>query len=132
MQKIPPRYLVNPGAIETSTWTPRIFQFVLGHSCKNYLNSLWLGTVWNVLTLPFRLVEEVLQPLFNFQFTKSVFSTVGFVATVPVLFWFGITGRLMGINVSKEQAMTSIVLPPSMVTQLLVPTPLILDLQAVA
>lgn len=48
----PPHTIVNPYA-QSSRWTGDDWCVVSGHN-PNWLNSAWLGTVWNVVCLPQR------------------------------------------------------------------------------
>lgn len=115
---LPPRFIISPAAIRTSFWTPRIFQIVCCHENPSYLNSFWLGTVWNVATLPFRAVTEVVWPLFNFRLFPALVSALLLPVTFILMFFYGITGRVASLSVTLEQRMSSLILTPEKSQQL--------------
>jgi len=83
------------------SWTPSYVQYRLGKN-KNYLNSLWLGTVWAFLTLPEILLFNLIVPSFARPRTVLVrhWSTLVLLIKLPV---FGLLGRVSSENVSIEE-----------------------------
>lgn len=110
--KMPPRYIINPVATPRSLWAPEIYQTVCGYRNPSYLNSLWLGMVWPVLALPYRVVREVLWPLFNFDFSTALLSLVMLPVTVGYNFLRCVTGHVMAIEATIDQVTNAIILSP--------------------
>lgn len=108
----PPRYVISPAAIVKSMWTPKVHQFIVGHPNPSYINSVWLGTGWNLFSLPYRVVTEVLNPLLNFRFGRTIMCAITLPLTVLVIFWHGINGRAQGASVSIDEAIASVILTP--------------------
>lgn len=108
-----PTCLINPVSSTEVMWSPHVYQMVLGHKNPSYLNSLWLGTVWNLLLLPFRVAIEVLWPLFNFELQLMCLS----LWYVPVgsfrLLASSLSGHAMGLRISCEQMVSGRVLTPA-------------------
>lgn len=111
-KKNPPAYLINPKAIKRSFWTPEVYQLIIGHRNPNYLHSVWLGTAWSLLSLPYRVFREVLVPLFHFRF-GSLFTSLQVLPTSMVyLFLLGLAGRVMSANLPIHVVMQSLILTP--------------------
>jgi hypothetical protein len=105
-----PEYIINPVANYSPVWLPEVYQLCLGSGNIHYFNSLWLGTVWNLLSLPMRLILSVGVPLFNFRFL-TVFANLFVVLLSVVVFLFaGVFGILVSLPVTREQAKNGIVL----------------------
>lgn len=107
-----PLYMINPVAFQESFWAPDVFQLILGHKNKNYLNSLWLGTGWIALSLPQRVLYEVVLPLVNFRFGMALISCFRLPASSMLIFWNGICGTLGSVGIGLGQIVKSIVLTP--------------------
>lgn len=92
-----PNLLLNP-AVAALCWTPEAFQYVYFPNPR-YLNSLWLGTVWNVTLLPTRIFQEVINPLLRGYLT---FPLIHLFVTMPisvgVFFLRGLIGRCRAVN----------------------------------
>lgn len=110
--KAPPRYIINPIAAPRPLWAPEIYQTVCGYRNPSYLNSLWLGLVWPVLALPYRVFREVLWPLFNFDFGTALGSIAGLPASMAWNLLRCVTGHVMAIDVTVDQVTDAIVLCP--------------------
>lgn len=99
-----PTYVINPALAPTSwqgdTWGMRAFPN------RSWINSFYLGTVWNFMITPQRIWHELLRPIGRGDFGM-------FARNVPMLFVFafvwmylGVTGRLVmlpyGIDVVAD------------------------------
>ena len=111
-KKNPPAYLINPKAIKRSFWTPEVYQLIVGHRNPNYLHSVWLGTAWSVLSLPYRVFRELVVPLFHFDFGTFAESLWGLPVSLVYLLIQGLFGRVMSVNMSIEVSMKSLILTP--------------------
>lgn len=99
MSKIkPPSYIINPVAITQSFWTPEIFQYVIGRGNSSYLNSVWLGTGWQILALPYRAFYEILVPLFNFRFVTALVSMLVIPVSMLMIFLHSLFGQIKAVN----------------------------------
>jgi hypothetical protein len=85
----------------TMSWTPGFHQYRLGKN-RDYLNSLWLGTAWAILTLPEILLFNLIVPSFVRPSTALVrlWSTLVLLIRLPV---FGLLGRVLSENVTIEE-----------------------------
>lgn len=90
---------------------PEIFQVFFIHRNKNYINSLWLGVGWNLLSLPYRVFTEIVKPIFHFN-PVAILSFAVIPVTMWLILWHGITGRLSAAPITLEHAMSSIILTP--------------------
>lgn len=112
--KKPPRYIINPMAAREPLWLPHVWQMAVADARNpSYLNSLWLGTVYNLMLVPQRLFSETLVSLFNFQLGKCLFSLFAIPVSVLLFLIMGLSGRLAGINVTLEQAANALILKPA-------------------
>lgn len=107
-----PRYAINPQAQKRSIWTPEIYQLVLGQGCTGYLNSVWLGTIWNLILMPSRFLVEVVWNVFNFRFQQALFSLLMLLPTSLWLVYMGLRGSLRVVPITAEIAARSIILSP--------------------
>lgn len=107
-----PRYIINPAAVVKSLWMPEIYQITLRHQNRNYLNSLWIGAVWSMLSLPGRIFSELLVPLFNFRFRQVALSIVGIPLSLFYIFWYGITGRVVAVPMTIQESVFGKILTP--------------------
>ena len=104
--------MINPVAFNESFWAPDVFQLVVGHRNKSYLNSLWLGTGWIVLSLPQRVLCEIVLPLVCLRPGICLSSCLSLPASTLVIFISGIRGLLGSVNLGIHQIVKSIVLTP--------------------
>lgn len=110
MRKKSPRYVINPAASIKSVWFPGIHQILLDRPNKNYFNSLWIGTAGNALSLPYRLVDEVVIPLFNFRFLFAAIAVVAVPVSTLVVMISGIAGNASGMDISMDERIAGVVL----------------------
>lgn len=106
----PPRFVINPRAIGRLYWSPKVYQHIFGHLNRSYLNSLWLGIIWNILTLPYRVVMQILWPIFNFEFGFALMGVLAVPASFILISFFGLMGRLISLPISVEIRMNAMVL----------------------
>ena len=112
MKSFFPRYIINPAAVTKSIWMPEIYQITLKHQNRNYLNSLWIGVGWSVLSLPARIFSELLVPLFNFRFSQVVLSAVAIPMSLFYVFWYGVTGRVVAVPMTIQENLFGQILTP--------------------
>ncbi len=113
MNITPPRYIVNPAAALKPMWFPGIHQMVLDRPNRSYLNSLWIGTGGNLLSLPYRVATEIVSPLFNFRLLYAAAAIALVPLTTLALLVSGLRGRLSGVDVTLEERMDSMLLSES-------------------
>ncbi len=110
--KEPPKFLINPAAQKTSMWFPEVYQLMMGHTNPSYLNSLWLGTGWNLMIIPYRIARECLWSLFNFNIIMALFSVIVIPVTVVWMFVMGALGRLSGADFPITELKHCVILTP--------------------
>lgn len=107
-QALPPSFLINPAAMPTrwtgEPWGMRSFQN------KNYLNSIWLGTVWNFMILPTRAYYELLGPLMRGDLGRLVGNVFAFITLTIAFFCAGLIGKLVMMPVELEVLQQSYVM----------------------
>lgn len=105
------RYKVN-AALLPLNWTPEPWQVVYFPN-PSLMNSIWLGTVWNVMVLPTRLYYE---------FFRLLFSPLWFLApaTLCVVIggffkWIGMgfAGQLRGTKLPMEIRANAVFMLPN-------------------
>lgn len=110
---LPPRYAINPAAQTKPLWAPAPYQVVVSHRNGNYLNSLWLGFVWNTLVLPYRIAREFLWNLFNFELFLAALSLLVIPVSYVMFMMYGLRGKLKGVAISLEESQQGVVLNPN-------------------
>ena len=94
------RWRVNM-AYAPTVWQAEAWQLVR-HRNPNWLNSIWLGTVVNVLNLPTRVLQEVLLMALRSNLLLAAF----FAVFVPVsALWhllIGLAGRLSAVSAPPQ------------------------------
>jgi hypothetical protein len=80
---------------------PSYHQFRFAYN-KSWLNSVWIGTIWTVLTLPEILIFDWLLPIFARPSCVLVrtWATLVLLVKLPV---FGLLGRVTSENVSIDE-----------------------------
>lgn len=68
----------------------------------SYLNSLWLGTVWNIVLLPTRIWKELLRPLLWGRIELFLAMLAFMPLSIAKFFWLGITGRLHSLMLPPD------------------------------
>jgi hypothetical protein len=106
----PPRYAISPAAQVGSVWVPEVFQLVVNYQNPNYLNSLWLGTVWNLGVIPYRVFREFLVALFHFRFGVALLSIFVIPASALLIFVKGVLGKVRAHCVPLELVQQSVLL----------------------
>lgn len=103
-----PKFVINPTLVPTC-WQGENWGY-RAHRNKNYLNSVWLGTVWNVFLLPQRIWHSVGVPLLHGRVIAALVN----VPMVPVItlayFCAGIIGSLKMLPYDLPTLMESYVL----------------------
>jgi hypothetical protein len=117
--KKPPRYVINPLAVTDPIWIPELHQLTVGVKNKSYLNSLWLGVGWNLMSFPQSLFKLVLLPFFNFRFLAALLGLTVFPLAMARVLWGGITGRCCAVDITIEQAINCVFLTPEQCRQAL-------------
>lgn len=105
-----PIYVINLAATKKTFWTPEIYQIFVGQKNESYLNSLWIGTGWNLLSAPYRVFREIVCPVFNFRFGLAAMSLVNIPVTMMKFLKHGLLGRAIALNIDVEQAVMGVVL----------------------
>lgn len=97
------RYLINPVAVGPALWFPQAFQLFPGQRRASYLNSLWLGTVYNLMILPYRFTCECLRNLFHFRLVRLLQALWVLPLSVLLFAFYGILGQLAAVDITIEQ-----------------------------
>ena len=108
----PPTYIVNPLVEKKAMWFPENYQLVRSHRNPSYLNSLWIGVGLNLFNFPQRLIKELTAAVVGRSWLYFLLSLFVVPAGSVVIFWLGIQGRLMGVNINPEVAFDSLILDP--------------------
>ena len=111
-KETPPTFIVNPMAAKKSLWFPKIFQLIRKHRNPSYLNSLWLGIGFNVLILPQRLIKEFVMPMLRFKLIYCFLASFIIPSSIALIAYYGITGRLMAIDIDFDVALDSMIMSP--------------------
>ena len=107
----PPTYVINP-LLQRAAWTGDDWGFQL-YPSKNWLNSVWLGTVWNFMCLPQRFYCCVIVPLLGLQPVGVAIGLMAFFVNTTAQFFAGLYGRLIMLPYPLEVISDSVVLSPS-------------------
>lgn len=129
----PPRFLINPMAAKRSMWFPKVFQMAIGAwPNPSYANSVWLGAIYNPLTLPIRVLTETVFSLLKFDFYKALASVFVIPLSFVLFLILGLSGRLLAVPITLEQGADGLVLDHGQCQKLLEMgnTDLVTDLQA--
>ena len=105
----PPKYVLNPQA-QSSKWTCDIYQLASKNRNRNYLNSLWLGTVWNLFILPYRFLKEPCTLLVRGHYRMMWLSLLMLPMSVWKMFVAGVSGNLIAMDITIEQAVNGVTL----------------------
>ena len=111
-KETPPTFIVNPMAAKKSLWFPKIFQLIRKHKNPSYLNSLWLGIGFNILILPHRLYKEFVMPMLHFKLIYCLIAVFVIPSSILLIAYYGITGRLMAVDIDFDVALDSMVMSP--------------------
>lgn len=90
-------------------WTPEPWQICAAKN-PTYLNSVWIGTVWNLIMLPSRFWPELLRPLLWGQLELALRSLLIIPTTTLGMFWFGLLGRMHSLPLSPVATMGLLVM----------------------
>lgn len=96
----PPKFIVNP-SLAPICWIADPWQ-LRAHKNPNYLNSVWLGTVNQMLTLPSRLWMELLLPLLMGRLLAAVIGFFAITLLTPGFLLLGLTGYLRVVPLTLE------------------------------
>ena len=113
MKKAIPRYVLNPAAHVhiPSMWTPEPFQIVVLSPNKSYLNSLWIGVVWNILSLPEQFFKRTIVSALRMDMKNFLHSLWAIPMGALILIIEGILGRCVALPITLEQRQNSITMP---------------------
>jgi hypothetical protein len=97
------RFLINPLVVE-SIWTPEPYQLFVWPN-PSRLNSIWLGTVAQLVMLPGRIWTEFVMPLFLGYFFLAFWYGFWFIPT-STMKWLcaGLKGNLFAVRLPLEVA----------------------------
>ena len=96
-----PAYLINM-ALAPLAWTPECWQ-MRPFINPSRANSVWLGTVWNVILIPTRIWHEVLRPLLHGEVRVALFYLFLILpATVFQFLVLGLQGALRAHSLPLE------------------------------
>jgi hypothetical protein len=98
--EFPVLFELNP-ALARLHWTPEPYQ-ILKYRNPSYLNSLWLGTFWNVFLLPTRLWVEVVLACIHDGLGEALLGLLSLVVSMVIRFAFGIAGFARGVDLPIE------------------------------
>lgn len=84
-------------AVAAPCWAPEIWQ-IQQFLNPHYLNSLWIGTVWNTVLLPSRIIHEIIKPVFRGEFAVALTMVVGIPYTFIRNILVGAAGKLRGVG----------------------------------
>lgn len=104
----PPAFIVNPSLAPTR-WLADPWQ-LRAHRNPNYLNSVWLGTVNQVLNFPDRLWHEFLRPLLSGRLFHAFVGFWAIALLIPAFLLLGLLGWLRAIPIDLETLLQAHVL----------------------
>ena len=110
IKETPPTFIVNPLAAKKSLWFPKMYQLLTGRRNPNYLNSLWLGVGFSIVSIP-QMVKVSIYLLSN-NLALGLLSLIQMPSYVMGNIYYGITGRLMGLDIDIDVALDSMIMSP--------------------
>lgn len=107
-QPIATRFVINPALVPT-LWQGETFGL---HSFKNrnYLNSLWLGIVWNALCIPQRAYLEIVRPALLGMISNALTGILVFIALTLGYAIAGVLGQLIMLPYQLDVLLNSKIL----------------------
>ena len=107
----PPTLYINP-VMTDSTWAPEAYQIIHWHN-PSYLNSLWIGLVFNFYLLPYRVLTELILPLVMGEWRVAIM--LGCYLPLTVCRWvgWGVTGMAFGLKLPIETLLEGEILSPA-------------------
>ena len=96
-----PQFLINPNA-DDSSWTPEPYQIICWPN-PSRANSLWIGTVAQLVMLPGRLWTEVVRPLLRGRPLMALMCLLWFLPVSSLIWlWWGIRGDAYALKVDLQ------------------------------
>lgn len=105
-----PIYLINLAAAPTM-WDPEPWQ-IQKFPNPSYLNSLWIGLVWNLFLLPTRLWHEVIDTLLDGQILGALLLLVALPISMVRLAWLGLTCQAFGVRLGIDIVLSARFMTP--------------------
>ena len=109
----PPRYIINPLALKEAVWLPGgLWAITNKYKNPNRLNSLWLGTAWNLFHTPVDVLTIATRALFDLRIVDFLVTLGNGPLALVQIMVSGIRGELLGLDLPREIMEDGIVLVP--------------------
>lgn len=104
------RYVINP-LLQAPAWAGDDWGIRI-YPCKSWLNSVWLGTVWNFMCVPQRFYYAVVRPLVELRPIELCIGLAAFVLNTLTHVLAGLMGYLIMLPYPLEIMADALILPP--------------------
>jgi hypothetical protein len=95
-----------------AVWTPEPWEIQYFQN-PSYLNSLWIGIVWNVVLAPWRFMHEVLKTVFEGHLLMALILLVLLPISMVKLAFAGICGQVHAVRLPIDILLMSRLMTPS-------------------
>lgn len=104
------RYVINP-LLQAPAWVGDDWGLRI-YPCKSWLNSVWLGTVWNFMCVPQRFFYAVVMPLMALRPVEFCIGLAAFFLNTVGHVLAGLAGYLIMLPYPLKVMADALVLPP--------------------
>jgi hypothetical protein len=103
-----PKYIINP-LLAPRTWNAEFWQLTVARN-PSWINSCWLGTGWQVVDFPSRILREIVAPAMTGNLRLTAKTLVWTPISMLAFLFAGITGRLVALPLPARVIEQAVVL----------------------